>query len=232
MSASLFAEIKWFRGTCNSKHKDRSSYSKGRLVLTLNPPEPLRLSEQICEGTLRSLCCISQALKRKHKLATCQIQIQGYISGQESVSREIKADICLLFFFQIQQHKGLCRRNGHLWREEYCSGKELGYELLLNVFSKISLQVTWRKSVSSAPSPLTDRGHRGSITVSSEMWGCTDRELGDRGGRVLALVIGRNAAAVLKANGLKKAAGHFCAVLKFQKCSFPDMQRRRCSNSS
>lgn len=96
--------------------------SKDRLVLTPNPPEPLRLSEQICKVTLRSLCCISQALERKHKLATCQVQIQGYISGQERISRQTKADICLHFWGRLDNIKDvfaretpICCREGKNW---------------------------------------------------------------------------------------------------------------------
>lgn len=82
--------------------------------------------------------------------------------------------------------------------------------------------------------PLTDRGHWGSesgVTVSHGTWGYTDRELWDSVGLVSALVTGRNAAAALKAAMMTEAAVTFYAVLKFQTCPFPYIQRPRCSYS-
>lgn len=80
--------------------------------------------------------------------------------------------------------------------------------------------------------PLTDGGHWGSagaVTVSSEAWGCTDKEHWDSVGLVSALVTSKNAAAALKADVMREAAVTLCAP--------PDMAfslytpRPRCSHS-
>lgn len=103
----------------------------------------------------------------------------------------------------------------HLWRES-----DIGAALAS--FLTLSIEA------------LTDRGHWGlasGVTVSSGTWGCNGRELWDSVGLVSDLVTGKNAAAALNAAVMTEAAVTFCAVLKFQACPLPYLQRPWCSHS-
>lgn len=103
-----------------------------------------------------------------------------------------------------------------------------------HLWGKLDIRAALASIPAQSIEPLTDRGHRGSasgVTVSCGTWGCTDRELWDSVGLVSALVTGENAAAALKAAVMTEAAVTFRAVLKFQTCPFPYIQRPRCSHS-
>lgn len=103
-----------------------------------------------------------------------------------------------------------------------------------HLWGKSDIRAAPASALAQSIEPLTDRGHWGSasgVTVSCGTWGCSDKELWHSVGLVSALVTGENAAAALKAAAMTEAAVTFCAVLKFQACPFPYIQRPPCSHS-